>query len=291
MDGILLVNKEYGCTSRDVVNEVSKILGTKKIGHNGTLDPIATGTLVLCIGEATKLVEMLTATEKEYVAEVTLGLETDTLDNTGNILNEVPANISKEKIKDALESMIGCYDQEVPIYSAVKINGKKLYEYARNNQQVELPKRMVEIKELELLDEPIYKEDKTIFKIRCLVSKGTYIRSLVRDIAKKLNTVGIMSALNRTKQGDFSIENSYTLDEIRNGNYKLINISEYLKKYKNVIASDEVIKKIANGAILPKTYEEDIIVFNDTKKTLAIYKTYEKDKTKIKPWKIFNVQK
>ena len=136
MDGILIVNKDFGCTSRDVVNETCKILNTKKIGHTGTLDPIATGVLVLCVGQATKLVEIISFLDKEYIAEVTLGTLTDTLDNTGNILKEEKVKITKEKIIDTLNNMIGVYDQEVPIYSAIKVKGKKLYEYARNNEEI-----------------------------------------------------------------------------------------------------------------------------------------------------------
>lgn len=288
MDGILVVNKPTGYTSRDVVNRVSKSLNTKKIGHTGTLDPIATGVLVLCIGKATKLVEILTATEKEYVAEVTLGINTDTLDNTGNVLEEQNVHVNKEQIIKALNSMLGFYEQEVPIYSAVKINGKKMYEYARENKKIDLPKRMVEIKKIELLGDIKYETNKTIFKFKCLVSKGTYIRSLIRDIALKLNTIGIMSNLNRTKQGNFDIEQSYSIDNIESNNYKIVSMNDCLKNYKSVIATDFLINKIKNGAILQNRYDEDIIVFKDNNNiVLAIYKTYDKDETKIKPWKIF----
>lgn len=288
MNGILVVNKEYGCTSRDVVNEITKIFNTKKIGHTGTLDPIATGVLVICIGKATKLVEILTSTQKEYIAEVTLGIDTDTLDNTGEILKEENVKIEKQQITNCLNSMIGFYDQEVPIYSAVKINGKKLYEYARNNEQIELPKRNVEIKSLELIDEPIYENNKTIFQIKCTVSKGTYIRSLIRDISRNLNTIGVMSKLNRTKQGNFLIENSYTLDDIKNNNYNLLPIDTCLTNYENITVDEELESKIKNGSILPYIYKTDKIVFkNKENKILGIYKTYEKDNTKIKPWKMF----
>ena len=288
MDGILVVNKPEGCTSRDVVNKVSKILNIKKIGHTGTLDPLATGVLVLCIGKATKLVEILTATEKEYIAEVTLGLKTDTLDITGKILETSDVIINKEKIVNVLNSMIGSYEQEVPIYSAVKINGKKLYEYARENKDIELPKRTVEIKKLSLIGDISYRDNKTIFKIDCLVSKGTYIRSLVSDIASNLKTVGVMSKLERIKQGNFTVLESYSLEDIESGNYKLLDIGDCLKNYKNVIASDPLISKIKNGAILNKIYSDDIIIFKDNNnRILAIYKTYEKDNSKIKPWKIF----
>lgn len=288
MDGILVVNKPAGYTSRDVVNKVSKILNTKKIGHTGTLDPIATGVLVLCIGKATKLVEILTSTEKEYIAEVTLGINTDTLDNTGNILEEKNVHIEKEQIIKTLNSMLGFYEQEVPIYSAVKINGKKLYEYARENKDINLPKRTVEIKKIELLGDIKYENNKTIFSFECLVSKGTYIRSLIRDIALKLNTIGIMSNLNRIKQGSFTINQSYDIESIENNHYKIISIADCLQNYKNIIADDFLINKIKNGAILQNRYNEDIIVFKNNKNNvLAIYKTYDKDVTKIKPWKIF----
>ena len=166
MNGILLVNKEKNYTSRDIVNIVSKKLKTRKVGHTGTLDPLATGVLVLCIGNATKLVEILTSTEKEYEAEIILGIKTDTLDITGNILKEENTFKTKEEIESVLQKMTKKYEQTVPIYSAVKINGKKLYEYARNNEEIELPKRMVEIKKLELINDIKYIEGKTIFKIR-----------------------------------------------------------------------------------------------------------------------------
>lgn len=288
MDGILIINKPTGYTSRDVVNKISKILNTKKIGHTGTLDPMATGVLVLCIGKATKLVEILTSTEKEYIAEVTLGLNTDTLDNTGNVLEERNVHIGKEQIIKVLNSMLGFYEQEVPIYSAVKINGKKMYEYARENKKIDLPKRTVEIKQIELLGDIKYENNKTIFKFKCLVSKGTYIRSLIRDIALKLDTIGIMSSLKRIKQGIFSIDQSYNIDDIENNHYKIISIADCLKKYKNVIVDDFLINKIKNGAILQNRYDEDTIVFKDSNNNcLAIYKRYDKDETKIKPWKIF----
>ena len=152
MNGILLVNKPAGITSRDVVNKVGKILGTKKIGHTGTLDPMATGVLVLCIGSATKLVEILTSTNKEYEAEMILGISTDTYDITGNILEDSKVIKSKEDVNKAISSMKGTCLQEVPIYSAVKIDGKKLYEYARENKEIELPKREVTISSIDLLD-------------------------------------------------------------------------------------------------------------------------------------------
>ena len=287
MNGILLVNKEENYTSRDVVNKVGKILETKKIGHTGTLDPLATGVLVLCIGSATKLNEILTSTYKEYEAEITLGFLTDTLDITGNVLKEESVKVNKGQLLEALNKMIGKYIQEVPIYSAVKVSGKKLYEYARAGEAVELPKREVDIKELELVGDLRYTDNKTIFNIRCLVSKGTYIRALVNDIATNLNTIGVMSKLKRTKQGRFDLEDCYTLDDIENGNYKLISVDEVLNEYPRVVVEGREEKLISNGAIIDNSWNKTEILFVDENNILiALYKKYEKDETKLKPWKM-----
>lgn len=285
MNGVLVVNKEKDYTSRDIVNIISKTLKTKKVGHTGTLDPLATGVLVVTVGEATKISELLTSSFKEYIADIELGTETDTLDITGNILKEETVFKTKEEIENILSSMIGSYDQEVPIYSAVKINGKKLYEYAREKEKVELPKRKVEVKEIELLNYR-QKEDKVFFKMRCLVSKGTYIRSLIRDIATKLNTIGVMTDLIRTKQGKFNIEDAYTLEQIKQEKFHLIKIEDALDI--DIVEVDDYLKKkIQNGSILENRYSKDTVLFKQNT-ALAIYKKYEKDSTKIKPWKMFH---
>jgi tRNA pseudouridine55 synthase len=289
MNGILLVNKKENWTSRDVVNKVGKILGTKKVGHTGTLDPLATGVLVLCIESATKLNEILTSTYKEYEAEITLGLLTDTLDITGNELKEEKVKVNKEQILEALNKMTGKYVQEVPIYSAVKVNGRKLYEYARAGESVELPKREVDIKELELIGDIKYTDNKTIFNIRCLVSKGTYIRALVNDIANSLNTIGVMSKLTRTKQGKFKLENCYKIEDIESGNYKLISIVEALNNFPKVVVDGYLENLIKNGAVINDEWKQEHILFIDKNNCLlALYKSYDKDKTKLKPWKMFN---
>lgn len=287
MDGIVLINKEKNCTSRDVVNQVSKILKTKKIGHTGTLDPIATGVLVLCIGKATKLVEVITSYDKEYEAEVILGIKTDTKDITGKILKEEKAIISKENIEECLKKMIGTYNQTVPIYSAVKINGKKLYEYARNNEEIELPKRKVTIKELKLISDITYEKEKTKFKIKCHVSKGTYIRSLIEDIATNLNTIGTMENLKRTKQGNFQIASANTIQDIENNKFKIYPIEEILEKLYKIEMTDDLYFKIKNGSIIKNNYNHDIVAFTKNDKVIAIYKEYSKDKTLLKPWKMF----
>lgn len=288
MNGILLINKEAGCTSRDVVNAVSKSLNIKQVGHTGTLDPLATGVLVLCVGEATKLVEIITCTDKEYVAEITLGITTDTLDITGIISKEVTANFTEGQILPVLTSMIGTYDQEVPIYSAVKIAGKKLYEYARNNEEVELPKRQVTVKSLELIGEVTNLHNRTIFTIKTVVSKGTYIRSLIRDIAVKLDTLGVMSNLKRTRQGEYKLEDCVSLADVEAGKYQLIRIKDCLTDVKAVVADKPLQKALLNGNILPNLYNTDKVLFvNEDGVEMALYHQYEGDLTKIKPLKMF----
>lgn len=287
MNGILLIDKPKNLTSRDVVNKVGKILGTKKIGHTGTLDPIATGVMVMCIGKYTKLVEILTSYDKTYESEIVLGTLTDTLDITGKVLREENTVISKENIVKTLKKFECSYDQEVPIYSAVKINGKKLYEYARNGEIIELPKRRVEIYSLELISDVEYKDNKTIFKIRCSVSKGTYIRSLINDIAHDLNTIGTMKNLRRIKQGDFDIKNCHTIEDIENNKYEFLNLNEVLKDIYIVEVDSTMESKIKNGALLDNIYNENLICFRKNDKIIAIYKPYSKDISKIKPYKMF----
>lgn len=269
MNGVLLVNKPSNYTSRDIVNIVGKMLGTKKVGHTGTLDPMATGVLVLCIGNYTKLVDIITCTNKEYIAEITLGTDTDTLDITGNVINDIDAIYNKEAIIKVLKEFNGKYMQEVPIYSAIKIKGMKLYDYARACKSVELPKREVEIKEIELLDVR-YDNNKTIFSIKTLVSKGTYIRSLARDIALKLNTVGCMSKLTRTMQGKFSISSCCSLDDIKESKYKLLNLDDILD-YKIIDVDDKLDKLVRNGCPIDNIYKEEYIIFKGNN-LLVIYK-------------------
>lgn len=286
MNGILLIDKPSGLTSRDVVNIVGKILGTKKIGHTGTLDPLATGVMVLCVGKYTKLVEMLTSYNKTYEASIVLGIKTDTLDITGKVLEERCSNISLSDILLSLKKFEGVYDQEVPIYSAVKINGKKLYEYARENKTIELPKRSVNISKISLISDIKYENNKTLFSIRCNVSKGTYIRSLINDIALSLNTIGVMKELRRIEQGNFNIENCYKISDIKNNNFKFVDLDIVFKDYFIVDINNDIYKDIKNGKILENIYNKDIIVFRYNGEYISIYKKYEKDKKLIKPWKM-----
>ncbi len=282
MDGVFLVDKEKWVTSRDVVNEIIKKTENNKVGHTGTLDPIATGVLVICVGKATKLVNYLTASNKSYIAEVILGIETNTLDLEGDIIKEEIVTATDEEILNAVLAMKGKYEQEVPNYSAVKVNGRKLYEYAREGIPIKLPKREVEIFDIKLLG-PIKRENNNIiFSFECIVSKGTYIRSLIRDIAHKLNTVGIMSNLRRIKQGNFTIDDCKSIDDIRIAD--MIGIKEILKASYMVTASDILKKDILNGKIIDNIYGRDEVVFIDSNDlVLAIYRTYDKDTTKLKP--------
>ncbi len=276
---VLFINKEKNMTSFDVVNKISKLFGIKRVGHTGTLDPLATGVLIVAVGQATKVVELLTSTYKEYIAEVKLGIKTDTLDITGEVLDtkEVPKNI---KLKETLNSFKKTYLQEVPIYSAVKVNGKKLYEYARNNQEVELPKKEVTIKEIELLEE---KEDAFIFKT--LVSKGCYIRSLINDIGNSLNTYATMTELKRTKQGIVSIEETNTLDDLNNKEINLHNIEDVLDI--KVIEVDSYLEnKIRCGHRLNNTFSiDDKVIFKS--KNNQLLGIYEVEEDYLKVWKNF----
>ena len=266
MNGILIVNKGIDVTSRDVVNDLVHIFHTKKIGHTGTLDPLATGVLVCTIGKYTKLNLDLTSEYKEYIAEMRFGINTDTLDITGNVLNEESVSLDEETITETINSFKKEYEQEVPIYSSVKVNGRKLYDYARSGEEVVLPKRTVNIKEIEILS--IKGND---VKFRCLVSKGTYIRSLIRDIAHSLNTYGTMTSLIRTKQGKFDIKDSYTIEDIKNNHYKLLSIEEVLD-LDIVTTSDNLYKLINNGVSVDYKSKKDYILFRYNFDDIALYK-------------------
>lgn len=264
-NGLLIVNKPAGYTSRDIVNIISKKLNTKKVGHTGTLDPIASGVLVVTVGRYTKLGNMLTALDKEYIAEIKLGIKTDTLDITGKTVEEKSySHLNKEKIENTLKSFIGPYQMEVPIYSAIKVNGKKLYEYARNNESVKLPVKNVKIEELELLD---FQND--TIKIRAKVEKGTYIRSLIRDICEELDTVGTMQSLTRTKQGNFKLNDAITIEDINN-NSNLLKISDVLNIPKYNLNLFEYQKIINGNSIKLKSQEEQLLLIYETEE-IAIY--------------------
>lgn len=275
MNGFILVNKKKDMTSRDVVNFLIKILNTKKIGHTGTLDPFAEGILLIAVNKGLKVVKLLNYKDKEYIAKVRLGIKTDTLDITGNILEEKKEELNKEELLEVLKSFIGEYSYEVPIYSAIKVNGKKLYEYARNNQKVELPIKNSYIYDIKLID---FKDNSFTFSVK--VSNGTYIRALVRDISKKLNKLMTLEELTRTKVDNLLIENSYTLEDIKNNNFKLLKINDLLN-YKEVELERDLEDKVLNGNKIKLDEKENNILFIKEKEEIAVYTREECDIFKV----------
>lgn len=249
MDGIIIINKPKGYTSHDIVNKIRKIYNTKKVGHTGTLDPNATGVLPILIGKATKLSNYLIEHNKQYIATLKLGERRDTGDSEGNVVEtqDVPDFVGAHdcaRVNDILNSFIGKQLQTPPMYSAIKINGKKLYEYARDGKVVEVPKREIEIYDIKLNS---IKESEIEFVVDC--SKGTYIRSLCEDIAKKIGTVGYMKDLTRTKVDKFNIENSYTLEELEKNkeDIKIISIEELFKNNEKIVLNEEKLTLFLNG--------------------------------------------
>ena len=272
MNGVIIVDKDKGYTSRDVVNKVGKILGTKKIGHTGTLDPIATGVLVLPIGKALKISELMVSKDKEYIARVIIGYETDTLDVTGTKIYDKKIELTRDRVLNVLDRFKGKIKQQVPKYASVKVNGKKLYEYARKGIDVELPIRDVIIYELELISDIEEVNGYYEFDIRVLVSKGTYIRSLIRDIGYSLGSYGTMMELRRIKQGDFTIDKAYRISDIEKGNYKILAIDEVLKDMPKVVVDDNLLFKVKNGVVLDKFFNSDMALIKDKMgNCIAIY--------------------
>lgn len=273
MNGVIVVNKSKGITSRDVVNKLVKVFGTKSIGHIGTLDPMATGVLVCLIGKYTKLGSIMVNHDKEYIVTFKLNVLTDTLDIEGKVLKTDDKKISLEDMNGAIEHFNGLtYMQEVPIYSAVKVNGKKLYDYARSNEDVILPKKEVTIYKLELVSF----EDEV--KIKCKVSKGTYIRALIRDICAYLGTYGVMTDLVRTKLGDYDISDAYSLDEISNGKYKLYRLEDIFDLDVRYI-NDDNHKQIYNGNIV-KDKNSNYILYKEGDKAVAFYTRINEEELK-----------
>lgn len=273
MNGVIVVNKPEGITSRDVVNKLVKVFSTKSIGHIGTLDPMATGVLVCLVGKYTKLGSIMVDHDKEYIATFKLNILTDTLDSEGKILKTDNKRISLEEMQTAIEHFNGLtYTQEVPIYSAVKVNGKKLYDYARNNEDVILPKKEVSIYKLELIsfDDEV--------KIKCKVSKGSYIRALIRDICAYLGTYGIMTNLVRTKLGNYDKSEAYSLEDICNGKYKLYSLEDIFNLDVRYINNDNH-KQIYNGNIV-KDKNSNYILYKDGDKAVAFYTRINEEELK-----------
>lgn len=264
MNGILLIKKEAGMTSHDVVNKLRRILQIKKIGHTGTLDPQATGVLVVLVGNACKVLPYLEDVKKEYVASIELGKKTVSDDIWGEILEEKEI-IPIKNFKELVESMTGEMMQIPPMISSIKVNGKKLYEYARNHQEIKVKPRPIEIYEMEVLD-----EEKMQF--RCLCSAGTYVRSICRDLSYQSGNLGCMSELIRTKVGRFTLNECVSLKQVEEGNFKLLPIIEVLNHYPQVELDDP--KDILNGKHLRFDLPYDEVLFTHDKEALAIYKRH-----------------
>lgn len=230
MEGIIVVNKPKGITSFDVIRKLKKILKTKKIGHTGTLDPLATGVMLMCVGKATKLASDLEAKDKVYIADFDIGYATDTYDIEGKKIAENIIEISKENLEQSIKKFVGNIKQVPPMYSAIKIDGNKLYHLARKGIEVERPERDVTIEYINLLD---FKDNKA--KIETKVSKGCYIRSLIYDIGQDLGTYATMTVLQRKQVGDYSLETSYTLEQIEemvlNNDFKFLKTIEEIFSY------------------------------------------------------------
>lgn len=259
MDGVLIINKPKGFTSHDVVNVLRKALNTKKIGHTGTLDPNATGVLPILIGTATKISKYLIEHDKTYIATVRLGEKTDTGDSEGSIIEKDLnfQNISCKQIRDVLKTFIGKQKQIPPMYSAIKINGKKAYEYARKGQAVQLEPRNIEIYSINLIK---LEDEEITFEVSC--SKGTYIRTLCEDIAKRLGTIGYMKELTRTRVDEFKLENAVTIDQIKENslivNEKIINIESIFMDKPQINLNNRKKELFLNGVRLTFEKPNDI---------------------------------
>lgn len=252
MNGVINLFKPIGITSHDAVNKMRKILNIRKIGHTGTLDPNATGVLPLCIGKGTRISEYLLEVPKEYIAELTLGMATDTQDIEGRVIKSSCKKVNEDDIYKAFTKFKGQIEQVPPMYSALKYKGKKLYELAREGKEVERPSRKAYIYDLKISN--IFDNKKIIFYVKC--SRGTYIRTLCDDIGKMLDTYGYMSYLIRTGVGDFKINNSVSIEYIEKTDEKKLKsiffpIDEGLSHLNSLTVEDKFYNKLINGARIP----------------------------------------
>ncbi|PJY98618.1 tRNA pseudouridine(55) synthase TruB [Bacillus vallismortis] len=301
VNGVLLLHKPVGMTSHDCVMKIRKLLKTKKVGHTGTLDPEVSGVLPICVGRATKIVEYLTEKSKTYDAEITLGFSTTTEDQTGETVETKPVNqdIDKADVEKVLNSLKGKQEQIPPMYSAVKVNGKKLYEYARAGIEVERTKRMITIEDIDLTTEIKHNGETASFRFTVTCSKGTYVRTLAVMIGEKLGYPAHMSHLIRTASGDFSLDECFTFDELeaqaQSGNVEehAVPIERALNHLPKWVISDTLAKKVENGALLETpeqfsemTSEDRIAVFTESGSCLAIYFPHPAKIGLLKPAKV-----
>lgn len=302
LDGILAIHKEVGMTSHDVVFKLRKILKTKKVGHTGTLDPEVSGVLPICVGKATRVSDYVMESGKSYRAEVTIGVSTTTEDQTGEIVDQkrVDQNLwDKDEIIATLKQLEGDIEQIPPMYSAVKVNGKKLYEYARQNIEVERPVRRVHINSIDLISDIIYENDTCKFEIEVECGKGTYIRTLATQIGALLNYPAHMSHLIRLKSGGFSLEQAIKLDDLREIveqdklqdvilplEYGLNGLTKITVHDKNIVTRIQNGQKIEKSLIDESKHDGEFVVWYEDK-AIAIMDTYDKNETLYKPKKVF----
>lgn len=282
INGILVIDKDKGMTSADVVYHLRKALHIRKIGHAGTLDPDVTGVLPIAIGQATKLIELMHTQNKKYEGTGIIGYATDSYDVSGTVLEseKVTAPISKEAIQQAMQSFVGEIEQVPPIYSAVRVNGKHLYEYARAGIEVERPRRQVQVYQYDIKNDPTFDKEKGEesfdFQIEC--SKGTYVRSLVNDLKTELNVPAVMESLRRTASSGFDLSQAVKLDEVINAPEKIADfiqpIDAFFKDYESINLNDQQWLKVKNGnAIVLKTNAKKVALrYNNSIKAI-----YEKD--------------
>ena len=286
MDGLINVDKPKGFTSFDVIRKLKRILKMKKIGHTGTLDPLATGVLVVCLGRATKLASVIEAKEKTYIADFILGSKTDTYDSEGEIIETSDVKVTKEDVEENLNKFRGSIKQVPPMYSALKVNGKKLYELAREGVTIERKSRDIVISKLELLE---FDEETQRGKLYCEVSKGTYIRSLIFDLGEELKTFAHMSGLRRTKVGEYTVEKGFTIDQMEemssNNDFSFITSVEDSFSFEKIELKDEKqIKLYING---------NTVVYKAPNGRYKIYKEKEFiglgeiKENRLKGWKVF----
>lgn len=302
MDGILAIHKEVGMTSHDVVFKLRKILKTKKVGHTGTLDPEVSGVLPICVGKATRVSDYVMESGKSYRAEVTIGVSTTTEDQTGEIVDQkrVDQNLwDKDEIIATLKQLEGDIEQIPPMYSAVKVNGKKLYEYARQNIEIERPVRRVHINSINLISDIIYENDTCKFEIEVECGKGTYIRTLATQIGALLNYPAHMSHLIRLKSGGFTLNQAIKLDDLREIveqdklqdvilplEYGLNGLTKITVHDKNIITRIQNGQKIEKSLIDESKHDGEFVVWYEDK-AIAIMDTYDKNETLYKPKKVF----
>ncbi|WP_347550342.1 tRNA pseudouridine(55) synthase TruB [Pseudalkalibacillus hwajinpoensis] len=297
MNGILPLKKPAGMTSHDCVAKTRKLLHTKKVGHTGTLDPDVTGVLPLCIGRATKVAQYMTDFSKTYEAVITLGFSTTTEDASGDVVEKkkVTNSLTREQIEEALGEFRGEIEQTPPMYSAVKVNGKRLYEYAFKGEVVERPSRRVRIHDLELNGDISQDGETLLIPVRATCSKGTYIRTLAVDIGRELGYPAHMSFLIRTASGPFKLEECLTFEDItqmiEDETLNLFPMEYALSSMPSMTVGSQLEAKLQNGAVLPQVEEmteERLVMYNGEGEAIAIYQKHPEKQGMMKPEKVFS---